>query len=217
MRLPLVLVLASVLAAGCASNSLEVERLRKEVDALKGATSVAPVSATVVGTPSVTPGAVGDSPTASPVATAAVTAATPIASPQTTDAPVPKPTVPSIQTSPVPSPTSLPVQTGSERARPSQIEIVQTGSLITATVRNSAGELLTNIPVVFTFASNIGAVSHPCVMTVSGRAQTAFVLRGSTGVIIATANWNTSGAAAICTSYGTDATELIAKSYAVFS
>ncbi len=84
----------------------------------------------------------------------------------------------------------------STAGRPAKIEATAAGSMVTATVTDTAGNKVSDgTPVRFTISSAAGAVSSACSPTNNGVATTVVALIGATGTIIVSTDWNETGSA----------------------
>ncbi|MDA0301678.1 MAG: hypothetical protein O2822_04050 [Chloroflexi bacterium] len=95
-------------------------------------------------------------------------------------------------------------QTISMAGRPSKVEATVTGTAITASVMDAAGNAVADgTPIRFTMSANAGAVSTACTTTSNGKASAVVALIAASGTVIVSSDFNETGTAATCAASGT--------------
>jgi len=88
--------------------------------------------------------------------------------------------------------------------RPAKVTAVASGNAITATVVDSAGNVVADgTPIRFTMSTNAGAVSVTCTTSTNGAASSVVALIAASGTVIVSSDWSeTVGTQATCAAAG---------------
>lgn len=103
------------------------------------------------------------------------------------------------------STTGIPAVTGSltNAGQPAKIVLTTNGNVVSATVTDKNGNpVADNTPVRWTIPTNVGSAASSCTTTSNGKASNTVVLVGSTGSVLASVDWVTSGTPASCSAIG---------------